>query len=84
MARSCMTDSEPLPEFILQVLDLGAQFDIWRLPKVRATMLGVPMKRIIAFRGPCRGPLSGKSHIDLIGANALTLFLGTGAKLPTI
>ena len=40
------------------------KFTIWGFPKIRGTILGVPMRRTIIFWGPYWGPLNlGTYHI---------------------
>ena len=47
-------------------LGLSGSCTIWEFPKIRGTLLGVPILRIIVYRGLYWGPLIlGNYHLNL-------------------
>ena len=47
-----------------------AKMPIWELPKIRGTLLGVPIIRMIIFWGPYWGPLFWESTISEFSMNS--------------
>ena len=71
---------------LLLTLELGIHFfrigsykAIWGFPKIRGTILGVPLIRTMVFCGLCWGPpILGNYHIEL--TKTAIKGLGIGAK----